>query len=353
MKTVERPDSLSRRSFLRILGGGAAALTLAGCESNLKSSWRATGSSAKALRGIFPIAQTPLTPDNKLDIPSMIEQVKFIDRGGVHGFVWPQNASEWTSLTEQERMEGMEAISTTGKKLRPAIVLGVQGSDLSAVNRYVKQAQRVGADAIISLPPAENADRQAILEYYQQVGKMSELPLFVQAVGNVGVDLLLEMYRTIPTMRYVKDEAGDPLQRVEVLRQKSTDQIKVFSGGHSRKLIEEMGLGFSGSMPAASLADLYAQTFDLWQAGKQDDARAMQKRTLDGLNVMLKFGQEGMKFVLCERGVFKTYSARPTPRDLSASAAVARGGSNTAKLDDAGKRAIRDMLQSLKPYLKA
>ena len=54
-------------------------------------------------------------------------------------------------------------------------------------------------------------------------------------------------------MRYVKDEAGDPLTHIGPLREKTSEQIKVFSGSHGRKLMEEMPLGFSGSMPAASL----------------------------------------------------------------------------------------------------
>ena len=44
----------------------------------------------------------------------------------MHGFVWPQLASEWSTLTEAERMAGTEAICSEGKKLRPAIVIGAQ-----------------------------------------------------------------------------------------------------------------------------------------------------------------------------------------------------------------------------------
>ena len=64
------------------------------------------------------------------------------------------------------------------------------------------------------------------------------------------------LYRTVPTLRYVKDEAGDPLQRIGPLRERSHDEIRVFSGNHGRKMIEELEAGFSGSMPAAGLADL-------------------------------------------------------------------------------------------------
>src|SRR5207244_135244 len=162
------------------------------------------------------------------------------------------------------------------------------------------------------------------------------LPLFVQAVGNVDVDLLLELYRTIPTMRYVKDEAGDPLERVGPLREKSKDEIKVFSGGHGRKLIAEQERGFSGSMPAAGFADLYATTFDLWQAGKHAEAEASHARTLQALDVMLQYGTEGLKYVLCARGVFTTYTARTPAKPTFAAATKAATGGVRKPLDEDG-----------------
>ena len=56
--------------------------------------------------------------------------------------------------------------------------------------------------------PSENSDPKTDLEYYKAVGAATSLPMFVQAVGNMSVDLLVDMYKAIPTFRYVKDEAG-------------------------------------------------------------------------------------------------------------------------------------------------
>lgn len=338
---------LSRRQFLSRVGVGALALGL-GARSDA-----AGVRPAKKLQGIFPIAQTPFTAADKLDVGALVRQLEFIDRGGVHGFVWPQLASEWTTLSEGERLEGMTAIGDSARKLRPAIILGVQGRDLPTVRRYIAQAEKVGADAIISLPPGET-DARAMVKYYQEVGRATSLPMFVQAVGNMDVDLLLELYRTVPTMRFVKDEAGDPLQRVKPLREQSRDEIKVFSGNHGRKMIDELTAGFSGSMPAAGFADLYATTFDLWQRGNPDAARASHARTLAALDPMLRYGMEGMKYVLEARGVFTTHAARTPPASsFKAATKMATGGSKTRPLDDDGCKELRTLIESLRPHLKA
>jgi 4-hydroxy-tetrahydrodipicolinate synthase len=292
-------------------------------------------------------------------LDSLVEEVRFIDRGKVHGFVWPQWASEWETLTEAERLEGAEAIASVGKKLRPAIVIGVQGPNVSAAVQYAKHAERVGADAIISLPPANQGDPKALLEYYKEVGRATELPLFVQTVGTLSVDLILEMYRDIPTLRYVKDEAGQPLARISALREKSNDQLKVFTGSHGRTLIDEMIRGFSGSMPAASFADIYASAWELWHAGQEREAVATFGNAAVLINEITTY-DEGMKYILYLRGVFKTYQLRdrgPTRGLLSAgvlsAATLASGGMGNNPLDDTAKHVLRRILDLVKPYLKA
>jgi len=76
---------------------------------------RAQSAEGKPLRGLFPIGQTPCTPDNQIDLDCLAAEVKFCNRGGVHGFVWPQIASGWASLTQKERIDGAEAILAAGK----------------------------------------------------------------------------------------------------------------------------------------------------------------------------------------------------------------------------------------------
>ena len=345
---------IGRREFLQVLSAGATGLVL---PSSLMSS--ADNSEPKPLRGIFPIAQTPFTESNRLDLDSLVEEVRFIDRGRVHGFVWPQLASEWETLTEAERLEGVEAIASVGKKLRPAIVAGVQGPDVTAAVKYAKHAEMAGADAIISLPPSNQEDPKALLEYYKEVGKATELPLFVQAVGTLSVDLILEMYRNIPTLRYVKDEAGQPLARIRTLREKSNDQLKVFTGSHGRTLIDEMIRGFSGSMPAASFADIYASTWDLWHAGKEKEAVEMFGKAALLINEIIAY-DEGMKYILYLRGVFKTYQLRdrrpsvvkPSATPTATMSAAGRMGNRTP-LDDTAKHVLRKILDLMNPYLRA
>src|SRR5215831_2816125 len=81
-----------RRQFLHQLGSGLCCFTAA----NLVRAFG--GESTKQIGGVFPIGFSPFTDDNRLDLDGLAAQVRFCNRGSVHGFVWPQIASAWTTL---------------------------------------------------------------------------------------------------------------------------------------------------------------------------------------------------------------------------------------------------------------
>ena len=324
----------SRRDFLQTMGLGVASLAL--------SSSALQAAPAKPLRGLFPIGFTPFTPDNKIDLDGMASQVKFCNRGGVHGIMWPQNASGWTNLSDQERLDGAEAMLAAGKGGKTAIVIGVQSADPEAVARYTKHAEKLGADGIISLPPPSVTDEKALLAYYQLIGRMTGLPLFAQAVGAMSVDLLVEMFKTIPTMRYVKDEAGNPLERIAEIRQRTDDQLKVFSGGGAATMIAELERGFAGACPYTDLADVFATAFDLWQEGQKRESFDMFGR----IQAFASLTPISSVDIMIARGVFK-------PGTKLRTAPSAGGGGRRSSKALSIEEIRRELDAYLKPYLKA
>jgi dihydrodipicolinate synthase/N-acetylneuraminate lyase len=302
----------------------------------------AAGAAPKALRGIFPIAQTPFTAAGKLDLETLAKEVKFLARLGVHGVVWPQLASEYWTLSEAERLEGAEAILAAGRGLAPALVIGVQAPDADQAVRYARHAARHGAGAVIALPPP---NARAAREYYTSIGGATDLPLIAQTTGDMSVDSVIEMARAIPTLRYVKDEAGVTLPRLTEFRQKAPE-LHIFTGNHGRTLIDEMRRGSAGDMPGAAIGDLYAAAWDLWHEGKEQDAIGRFSRVALFITELEQYGIEGLKYLLHLRGVFPSYAARAT----AASPAAVRP---RAALDAEGQQTLRQMLEFVKPYLRA
>ena len=50
--------------------------------------------------------QTPFNESGSLDLETLAREVQFLHRIGVQGMTWPQMASEWPTLTFDERCAG-------------------------------------------------------------------------------------------------------------------------------------------------------------------------------------------------------------------------------------------------------
>lgn len=327
---------LTRRWFL----GTAAALTLPS---------RLLPATPKPLRGIFPIMQTPFTDANQVDNAVLAKQVDFLEKCGVHGMVWPQLASEYFHLTEDERLAGAEAILAAAANRQPAIVIGVQADDAPTAAKYARHAAKHKADALIALPPRGEQDQGRIERYYQRIGETTPLPLFIQAIGDMSVESIIGMSRRIPTLRYIKDEAGPPLPRITEFRKKAPE-LYPFTGNHGRTLYDEMLRGVAGTMPASGFIDLYVSAWEHFHSGRRREAAEFCARSTLLIPMAETYGLAAMKYLLHLRGVFPTWRVRQSkPGDPLPSPSTAR---RQAPLDEQGKQALRELLAHLKPYLR-
>src|ERR1017187_782143 len=331
-------SEIDRRALLKTLGSVAVGAAF----SRFSAAAGPKDSTAKRFSGLFPIASTPFTQDNKLDFDCLNNEVKFCNRGGVPGLIWPQIASGWSTLSSSERFAGAESMLAAGKGGKTAIVIGVQtqGKDLPGALAYAKHAAKNGADAICSLPP--DGDNAAVLEYYKAIGSATDLPLFVQTIGDMPVDMIVEMFRSIPTVRGVKDGTGDPLARGGKLRAKTDGKLAIFAGKGVRQLMDEMRLGFTGFCPTVGMADLFQQSWELYEAGKLRESFDMFGR-IQAFSTIVNAD----RYVMVARGIFKEDTkSRPTP-------GMGNSAGSQASLTETDKKAVRDALNTyLKPYLR-
>jgi dihydrodipicolinate synthase/N-acetylneuraminate lyase len=169
----------------------------------------------------------------------------------------------------------------------------------------------------------------------------------------MSVDLVVQIFDTVPTARHLKDEAAagnGPLHRITEIRRRTNDGLKVFSGQGVRTMIAEMELGFSGHCPYVALADVYAAAFDLWHGGQKREAFDMFGRIL----AFSSLGTMDPNAILVARGVFKP-GVRSRSEPPAAKSAGTGGGAASARpalhLDEDAIRTALD--HYLKPWLRA
>ncbi|MFL6618460.1 MAG: dihydrodipicolinate synthase family protein [Povalibacter sp.] len=360
MKDRETGLSQNRRAFLQAAGGVAlaAGLSRLSFAADIKGAQLETPS-GKPLRGLYPILQTPFTEKDELDTDALAAEIRFINRGRVAGMIWPVFASSWSTLSDAERIQGAETILAAAKGGRSAVAIAVQSTawDTATSVRYAKHAAAHGADAIVSIPPNNgwNVSDQTVIDYYKAIGKATDLPLVVQTRGTISVDLMIEMFKQIPTMKATKDEVGDPLERAPELMKRTDNKLAIWNagGGTGNQLLEILPLGFAGLCPTPQYSDVLQQVMELYWSGKKQEAFDMYGRVQAFATIT-----GATDYMMVARGVFKeTTKLRQQPMEPEAKAANPGGGGGgrrNAPLTDTQKQYIREALNAyLKPYLRA
>ena len=325
----------SRRDFLATAAASSVLLPVAQGAETI----------SRKFEGVFAIPQTPFTDSGAFDTETLVNEVGFLHRTGVQGITWPVNASEWSQLTVDERLAGAEAIIQANRKAeaskRPVVVIAVQSDDVDTAVRIARHADKAGADSILAIPyksGVKTTDDQQ-MEYYSTIAAASNKPMFVQAIGDMSVDLVLRIAKKNPTIGYVKDEAGNTSVRLAEYRRREQVWGGVFTGKHGPNLVDDLERGAVGQLPAAGFSDLYVATWKAWKAGRKDLAQELHSKTLLLAMHAVNYGVAGQKYILQLRGVLQNSICR---RDTSALA-----------FDAEAKKAIEATMTYLKPWLKA
>jgi dihydrodipicolinate synthase/N-acetylneuraminate lyase len=119
---------------------------------------------------------------------------------------------------------------------------------------------------------------------------------------------VVEMCRKIPLVEYVKEEKQPQGHSVSELIDMGGKDIKgVFSGASAWYLIAEYHRGVCGNMPGCVVPDVEAQMWNALEAGKEDEARRIQKDKNAFEMCLNSIGHFGVrKLVLQRRGVLTT-----------------------------------------------
>jgi 4-hydroxy-tetrahydrodipicolinate synthase len=296
---------------------------------------------AKPIRGVFPIMATPFTANKEVDWEDLAREVEFLDRCGVHGYVWPQLASEYWLLKKEERMRGMAVLAKAAKGRRPALVLGVQGPNTEAMLEYARYAETLEPDAMIAIPPTEAKTIDDFRDYYRSLARVTKRPIFVQTSGgareiNPAVEVLVEMAREFPNLAYVKEEHAPIIERMIELTKHRPPIKGIFSGNHGKGWTYELRLGCDGTCPGAPLSDVYVSIWDLYHANRKEAALDAFSKLVLLVNLDSQIPGT-FPYLMKKRGVFKTTVSRQ--REVS--------------LTPAAMAEIDFNFAALKPWLKA
>jgi len=262
-------------------------------------------------RGVFTIPCTPFTDTGALDLDSLKSEIEFCVAAGAHGIVAPVNASEFWTLSDDERRLVAETVVRVTDRRIPTVI-GVAGGSTPVAVAFARHAQEIGADAVIAMPPhVRVAPPAAIFAYYRAISEVIDIPIFIQnhdapAGTRMTPEFVIQLVTTLDHVDYVKEETMPPTHAIEAEIRLGSSKLKGVMGGVAgRYLMDEYRRGACGTMPACEATDVHARVWNALDAGEHRQARDLFNRLLPLLN--FEALMPGVyKAVLKRRGIIET-----------------------------------------------
>jgi 1-pyrroline-4-hydroxy-2-carboxylate deaminase len=228
--------------------------------------------------GVLPAVTTQFDASLKVDLPATRAVQSALVEEGVHGLVVLGTCGENNSLTAEEKRSVLRA-AVEAVKGRVPIIVGVSELTTAAAVAFARDAEAIGATALMVLPAMVYVPTAHELEFhFRSVAEVTRLPIMLYnnpPAYRVSIETeTLVRLADVPNIVAVKESAPDPRRFTDVVNA-CGERFALFAGLDD-VMFEGITLGARGwvsgltnAFPRESLA-LYAalQGGDLARARK-------------------------------------------------------------------------------------
>jgi 4-hydroxy-tetrahydrodipicolinate synthase len=239
--------------------------------------------------GVIPAVLLPFNDDLSIDEASFRTHLRHVAATpGISAITINAHSTEVASCTFDEQRRVLEiAEDEVGRSL--PIVNGIWADGSLEASRLARMATAAGASALLVFPPGPftlGQSPEMALTHFKRIADASELPLIAfqyPLVTGQGypLDTLLKMVEAVPTIRAIKDWAGNVPQHEMHIRvlQHLSPPVNVLTT-HSAWLFSSLVLGCNGLLSGSGsvIAELQAQLFRAVQANDLAPARRLNDR---------------------------------------------------------------------------
>ncbi|HVY15197.1 MAG TPA: 4-hydroxy-tetrahydrodipicolinate synthase [Rhodopila sp.] len=186
-----------------------------------------------AFRGTYTVTVTPFDASGALDLSALTRFTEWQIAEGIHGLIPLGSTGEFLSLSNDEITAVVETTVRTAAGRVPVIV-GTGAEDTREVVRRSREAEALGADGVMIIPPFYcTPTEDELYHHYKTVSDAIGIPIMVYnnpAVTNV--DLTPEIVARLATIdgcRYIKESTLE-ITRVRDIIRLCGDRLTVFGG---------------------------------------------------------------------------------------------------------------------------
>ncbi len=177
---------------------------------------------------------TPMKENGSLNYEKMGELIDDQIKNGTDALVICGTTGEASTMTHEEHIATIE-FSVQYTKKRVPIVAGA-GSNCTETEVYLsKEAQRVGADALLLVSPYYNkATQKGLIAHFTAAAKAVDLPILLYNIpGRTGCNILPEtvasMVKNVENIVGMKDATGN-IEQIMQTMQLCNGELDLYSG---------------------------------------------------------------------------------------------------------------------------
>ena len=273
------------------------------------------------MRGIYSIPLTPFKENLEIDYDDYKKVVEFSLACGSHGIVAPVNASEFATMTQEERDK---IVDLTIKTVNGAVhvSIGCTGKTAEDSLSCIRYAQDKGADSVVVMPPVESRlnGEDELYGFYEKVNDTAKIPVFLQNIGlpsgtPMTAEFMVKLIRDFKHIYMIKEETEFATHLMDELCALTKDMGKDVYGGHMggkgcRYLIAEYARGACGNMPSCHIADVLVDLWTMLENGETELAWDLYEKALVMFNFEALYRLPSYKEILRRRGIIKTSKHR-------------------------------------------
>ncbi len=281
-----------------------------------------------SLHGVCPITLTPFTDEGDVDFAGIDALAEHYLGSGADGLTVLGIMGEAHKLTDAERsaVAGRYLAATDGEV---PVVVGCSAPATRVTIERAREAEGLGAAAVMVAPPNNSKNLDLVFGHYQEVAEAVSVPVVVQDEPvNTGVVMpaafISRVMNEVENCRYVKLEEAPTTIKISALIDGIGDSEKragIFGGLGGMYFYEELARGAVGIMTGFAYPEILVRVYQLFSEGRETEAREHFFRYLPLIRFEAQLGVGGVgirKEVFKLRRVIGSSHVRPPAPPLDA-----------------------------------
>ncbi len=181
---------------------------------------------------------TPFDSSGALDIDAAVGLARWLADNGNSGLVVAGTTGESPVLTDEERLQLIEAVCSA---VTIPVVAGLTTNDTPHSVGLVRHAEALGAAGVLAVAPYYNRPPQAgLAAHFRAVAEATSLPVMLYDVPvrtgrKISSEVIVELCRDVSNIVALKDAGGNPAESAAVIAALGSS-AEVYSGDDSLTL---------------------------------------------------------------------------------------------------------------------